>query len=366
MSIDSEVGGPAPLEPPPPPPEPERRAPGVLGFFVAVLLLYAVPGALAQSASATAGLAWSELFGFFLPAAIAAAGANLRPARLLGLDRAPAPTALLLAVFCGVAGFLVAGSVMALTTLVVPARWVEAFDLSPLFAGPLWHRALLGLLASVLAPLCEEAAFRGYVQRALAQRLRPTAAIALAALLFAAMHLDPVRFPALLILGVLFGWLSWRAGSIWPAVAAHAANNAIASLAATASGRTAAEAPASAAAAAALLAGGAAWLAMLAYLYVRATPSPPPPGEALRPLDPSRPSGRFHLARVPLPLRRAVLVGLLLLGLLGLRGALRLPRPIPADGRRSTSGSAPRGTGATPGGRAADAAPPPGAGRSGP
>lgn len=366
MSLDSGAGGPSPLEPTPPPPEPERRAPGVLGFFLAVLALYAVPGALAQSASATAGLAWSELFGFLLPAAFAAAGANLRPSRLLGLDRSPPVPAILLAVFCGMAGFLVAGSVMALTTLVLPARWVEAFDLSPLFGGAAWHRFLLAALASLLAPLCEEAAFRGYVQRSLLQRLRPGAAVGLTALLFALMHLDPVRFPALLILGGLFGWLSWRAGSVWPAVAAHVANNAIASLAAVAAGGTAAEAPASALQAAGLLLGGSAWLAVLAWLYARATPAPPPPAEALLPLDPALPSGRFRLARVPLPLRRVALLAALLLGLIGVGGALRAARPTPGAGRRRASSTAPRGTAATPGGPAAGAAPRPAAGRPGP
>lgn len=336
------------------------------GFFVAVLLLYAVPGALAQSASALAGLAWSELFGFLLPAALAAAGANLRPSRLLGLDRPPPVTTLLLALFCGVAGFLVAGSVMALTTLVLPSRWVEAFDLSPLFAGPAWHRLLLALLASLLAPLCEEAAFRGYVERSLAQRLRPAGAIGLTALLFAVMHLDPVRFPALVILGCLFGWLSWRAGSIWAGVAAHVANNGIASLAAAASGGSGPEAPASALQALGLLAGGAAWLAVLAWLYVRATPSPPAAAEAILPVDPALPSGRFRFARVPLALRRLVVLGMLLLGLIGLGGALRGARPSPGAGRRRASGTAPRGTAAKPGGPEAGGAPRPAGDRPAP
>ncbi|BDG07248.1 type II CAAX endopeptidase family protein [Anaeromyxobacter paludicola] len=357
MSLDLEPGGPAPHDPPPPPPEPERRAPGVAGFFVAVLLLYALPGALAQAASASLGLAWSELFAFLLPAALAAAGANLRPGRLLGLDRAPPVPALVLALLCGVAGFLTAGAVMALTTLALPASWVKAFDLTPLFGGPAWHRALLGLLASLLAPVCEEAAFRGYVQRTLLLRLRPAPAIGVTAVLFAAMHLDPVRFPALVVLGLLFGWLAWRAGSIWPAVAAHAVNNAIASLAAVLPSRPGPEAPARPLEALALLAGGALWLAALAAFYARLTPAPPAPAEALAPADPSLPSGRFALAKIPFPLRRAAVLGLVLLGLLGVRGAVRSARPTPAAGTRRASGIAPRGTAATPGDPRAGAAP---------
>ena len=37
--------------------------------------------------------------------------------------------------------------------------------------------------------------------------------------------LDPVRLPGVLLLGLGFGWLTWRTGSIWPAVLAHVVNN---------------------------------------------------------------------------------------------------------------------------------------------
>src|SRR5438876_139597 len=45
------------------------------------------------------------------------------------------------------------------------------------------------------------------------------------AAVFSAFHLDPVGFVSRFELGLLFGVLYWRLGSLWPGVMAHAANN---------------------------------------------------------------------------------------------------------------------------------------------
>ena len=50
------------------------------------------------------------------------------------------------------------------------------------------------------------------------------------AFVFSAFHLDPVGLTARFELGVLFGLLAWRAGSLWPAIAAHGANNLVSSV----------------------------------------------------------------------------------------------------------------------------------------
>jgi hypothetical protein len=50
------------------------------------------------------------------------------------------------------------------------------------------------------------------------------------AFVFSAFHLDPVGLAARFELGLLFGLLAWRSGSLWPAMAAHGANNLISSL----------------------------------------------------------------------------------------------------------------------------------------
>ncbi len=112
---------------------------------------------------------------------------------------------------------------------VLPRAWSEYFDSAQLFQE-LSRPALVVVLGAVLiaAPLCEEYFFRGVLLRGLTKRYSGTWAVVFSAILFAAFHLDPVGFFARLELGLVFGWLTLRSGSLWAAVAAHAANNAVA------------------------------------------------------------------------------------------------------------------------------------------
>lgn len=303
---------PLPDLPPPPPPAPPRKS--ALAFFAVLLSLF-LPGMLAQAALQPVGLVWTEVFSFLLPTLVATAGSNLRagPWLKLGRPRA-APVALGGAV--GVAGYLFAVSLMALVQRLLPARWVSVFDPSQLFEGPAWERLSIVGAAVLLAPLCEEVAFRGYVQTALAQRRGPTAAIGGAAFLFAAIHLDPVRFPALLALGGVFGWLVWRSGSVWPAVAAHAVNNGITSALVLTLGVPEPADPVPATDLAVGLAVGAVALALLLGAYATVTPMPPPPDAAVALRDPAEPSTAFSPARVPPSLARAAIAGVVLLAAL--------------------------------------------------
>lgn len=325
---------PAPLDAAPPPgPAPFRKS-GLL-FFGTLVLLFG-PGLLAQALHPAAGLAWSELFAFLLPAVAAALGSNLRAARYLGLSRARG-VHLGLAALVGGAGFLTANALMALWVRLVPEGWADRFDVGRLFEAPVGERIAIALVATLLAPLCEEVAFRGYLQRTLAIRRGPVVAVAASALLFAVLHLDPIRFPALIVLGVVFGWLSWRSGSTWSSVVAHAVNNGLASTFALVSGRPdpTAELPAAADVARALATGTVA-LALLLRAYRNATPVPPPPTEAVVLRDPGDPSVRFRLARLPRSAWAAASLGLTLLAVMALTlsppGARhpRAPTPVPA------------------------------------
>jgi hypothetical protein len=311
-----------PLPDPAPPPVPRKSA---LAFFAVLLALF-LPGMLAQATLLPAGLAWTEVFAFLLPALVATAGSNLRVGPYLKLGR-PRVAPVLLGVAVGAAAYLFAGATMALAQRLLPARWVELFDPAHLFAGPAWERILLSATAVLLAPVCEEIAFRGYLQTTLALRRGPAAAIGGASFLFAAMHLDPVRFPALLALGAVFGWLAWRAGSVWPAVAAHAANNGITAGFVLALGVPEAE-PAPLPDIALSLALGATALALLLRAYRAATPSPPPPEVAIALRDPADRSTAFSPARVPPALTATALAGVALLAAL-LAAAAGTPRPAP-------------------------------------
>lgn len=83
----------------------------------------------------------------------------------------------------------------------------------------------LFLLAAVLPGVVEEIMFRGYLQSRLLDRWHPWAAIMWSAVLFAAAHLDFAHAIGVLPLGMWLGVVAWRAGSVWPAILCHAANN---------------------------------------------------------------------------------------------------------------------------------------------
>jgi membrane protease YdiL (CAAX protease family) len=275
--------GPPPLQAGPPeasPPTPLAR-PRAATFLLLLVALFPVALA-AQFVQPGAGLVWTQLCLFALPAAALAAAAGLAPARFLRLV-APPPRALGLALVIGAAAMLVGGALQALWASVLPDRLLQAFDVARLFRRPAWERSVMIGAAAGLAPVCEELAFRGHLLSALRLRARPASAIALSALAFAALHLDPVRLPGLLFLGGLYGWLTWRSGSLYPAVLAHAVNNAAAT--ALALGSVAVErAPLQerGAAAGALLV-GMALLALPVWAFQRWLPSPPGPEAALAP-----------------------------------------------------------------------------------
>jgi len=86
------------------------------------------------------------------------------------------------------------------------------------------ERILLTISVILVAPVIEEALFRGLLQGALEARLRPWLAIVVAAVPFALLHgLTPALFFFFWSLPV--GWVTWRTGSIRPGIVVHALNN---------------------------------------------------------------------------------------------------------------------------------------------
>ena len=259
-------------------PQPLAR-PRAASYLLALAALFPV-GLAAQALSPAAGLTWTQLFVFALPAAALVARRGLAPAPFLRLG-APPGRALALAVPVGFAALLAGGALQALWSTALPAALRRAFDVGRLFDQPPLEQVVVVLAATALAPVCEELAFRGHLLSALRLRFGPAAAVSLSALAFAGWHLDPVRLPGLLFLGLLYGWLSWRAGSVWPSVVAHAVNNAAATALALKSGSGPGSEEVDPAAAALALALGGALLAPLVQAYHRATSSPLAPEQVL-------------------------------------------------------------------------------------
>ena len=88
--------------------------------------------------------------------------------------------------------------------------------------------AMLLFGAVILAAVCEEILFRGLMLRLLTLGGNWVAPLFVTALLFAAFHLDPFGLLPRTLMGVYFGLLVWRSGSIFPAMVAHGANNLLA------------------------------------------------------------------------------------------------------------------------------------------
>ncbi len=84
--------------------------------------------------------------------------------------------------------------------------------------------------AVIIAPICEEVFFRGYLFAGLLRGMNVLPAAITSALLFVAAHGDLGSAVPLLALGILLAVLRWRTGSIWPGIALHVGNNALASI----------------------------------------------------------------------------------------------------------------------------------------
>ncbi|MDD2635474.1 MAG: CPBP family intramembrane metalloprotease [Bacteroidales bacterium] len=96
--------------------------------------------------------------------------------------------------------------------------------------GSGFGQILINLLLMALLPaIGEEFLFRGIIQRHLIDWIKkPHLAILLSGIIFSAVHFQFYGFIPRVILGVLFGYLVYYSGSLWPAIFAHFFNNAMA------------------------------------------------------------------------------------------------------------------------------------------
>jgi len=90
------------------------------------------------------------------------------------------------------------------------------------------HPYLAPLVIGLLAGICEEMQFRGVLQTAFIRRFSPAFCFIVVGFLFAFAHLDIPGLPLRMALGIAFGWLVWRTGSIIPAMLAHATYDSVA------------------------------------------------------------------------------------------------------------------------------------------
>ena len=117
--------------------------------------------------------------------------------------------------------------------------------------GQVPRTAVLALLlfAAPVAGVIEEAAFRGYMQGPIERRCGLPVAILVTGTMFAVAHLDftPVLWPYYVAVAAIYGTVTYRTGSILPAVVLHTAGNVYSNLDLWRHGQAEWQAPASAA-----------------------------------------------------------------------------------------------------------------------
>jgi membrane protease YdiL (CAAX protease family) len=217
----------------PPRPRPTWDHPGLLAAVVGVSFILCLGLAVAAVLLKwRPGFFVAEMAAFFLPALIYTLLLRIEWSSVLGM-RLRVAAGLPLAVVAAAGAWAFATSLIGwflrALSLSPEAREQAAEQMALLMGCTNPYEWLWTILALVVAaPIAEEMMFRGLLQRGLERRWNRWLALIVASLVFAAVHVQPLQFPILFLLGLLFGWLFQRSGSLWPGVAGHATNNLLA------------------------------------------------------------------------------------------------------------------------------------------
>lgn len=105
-------------------------------------------------------------------------------------------------------------------------EWIEKL-LSGMTGG---NFILSFICVSIFAPLFEEWLCRGIILRGLLTRMRPVSAIAVSAVFFAVLHMNPWQAVPAFMLGSVFGYVYYKTGSLKLTMLMHFVNNTMALL----------------------------------------------------------------------------------------------------------------------------------------
>jgi membrane protease YdiL (CAAX protease family) len=84
------------------------------------------------------------------------------------------------------------------------------------------------VMLALVPGVCEELLFRGYVQRQFERSGGAVMGILFSGFFFGVYHLRPTQLLPLVVLGVYLAYVTWRTGSVWPAVLVHIVHNGLA------------------------------------------------------------------------------------------------------------------------------------------
>lgn len=212
--------------------EPASSAHGLrrilFGYLVAVFLLYFTVGQAIQ--------AYNILPGIIVSQALLIAGPNFAFMRWMDLPiketlgfRMPGSwRSLLAAPFLAPATMSFTGLLMFFQDMYLPApKALEEMMINAIIPPgvPIW---LVFAAIAVTPAICEEILFRGTVQRVLLKSMPPRWALVITALVFGLFHMSTFRLLPTTVLGLLFGYFSWKQNSIYPTIILHCCHNALA------------------------------------------------------------------------------------------------------------------------------------------
>jgi membrane protease YdiL (CAAX protease family) len=207
----------------------ERRSVWSAVALYSVLLVAMIAGTLFMKEEDTAGAIKVENLIMLVHAGIVVLWCLLdRAHTFAGLAKAPAAKWVALALTLPIATFAIASFAV---------RGLESTFGSPhisysaeyLENGYSW--AFVVLVVCVEPAIVEELAFRGVILGALRRAFGVKEAVVTTAFLFMMLHLMPLSFPHLLLIGLVLGYLRVASGSLYPCMIAHFVHNGLVILA---------------------------------------------------------------------------------------------------------------------------------------
>jgi len=218
-------------------PEPAESLLLLLGIFFGLYItteIFAsfVGGQETDSESAQKQIRFFFIFGstlFFIIPYTYSRLRNYDTVNLFRLNKIPV-SVIILSLIAGVSLSILVDELDRIINMIVPLpEWMSEL-MTPLKVETTvdWILAISGVV--VAAGFAEESLFRGFIQVSLEQRGDITKAVLLSSATWALIHIIPYWAIQIFIIGMFFGFLSWRTKSIFPSVIMHGANNFIALL----------------------------------------------------------------------------------------------------------------------------------------
>lgn len=204
------------------------------GVFLVVAAAMILVGGLLQVVLPLAfGLMLSEVLCILLPALVAqkmypGTWQSLRPS----LPQAMTPPAWVSTVLTAITVGLFANILAALVVHFNPALQERQAAYMEVMQGllnpPEVWKAIAGIVSiTVFAPICEEILFRGTMLKVQLRDQPLWRALVVNGLLFGLVHFNEMSLVPLSVVGAFFAWLTYRTGSVIPAILAHASLNGV-------------------------------------------------------------------------------------------------------------------------------------------